>query len=305
MEQSALQWTLIGGVVLALGVTFVAFCCYRKTRRILERLMVMLDEAMEGRFTECTYDESMLSAVETKLKHWISKANVTSKQLTMEHEKVKAMISDISHQTKTPIANISIFSELLLEQELSTDCEEYVNLLRKQSIKLSFLIDALIKASRLETGVVKINLMQVEVLELIAQVCEEANKKVELKHMKFFCNLEPLKLVLDFKWTKEALYNVIDNAIKYGSEGSQITICGTKYELFYRIDITNKGVGISEDERSKIFTRFYRSKEVADYEGVGLGLYLVREIVTMQGGYIKVHSKQKETTTFSIFLKIE
>ena len=102
-------------------------------------------------------------------------------------------------------------------------------------------------------------------------------------------------------WTTEALANIVDNAVKYTEHGT-ITISTVSYEMFARIDISDTGAGISESEQSKIFTRFYRSKNVREQEGVGIGLYLSRQIISGEGGYIKVASAPGKGSTFSIFL---
>ena len=106
----------------------------------------------------------------------------------------------------------------------------------------------------------------------------------------------------DPKWTQEALGNLIDNAIKYTPAGGSVTVSVTPYELFCRIDVADTGPGIPEDEQARIFERFYRSPTVRDEQGVGLGLYLAREIAAANGGYIKVTSRLGKGSTFSLFL---
>ena len=100
----------------------------------------------------------------------------------------------------------------------------------------------------------------------------------------------------------QALYNIVDNGVKYTPVGGEIRLSANRYELFFRIDIADNGIGIAEEEQAKIFTRFYRSPMVLGEEGVGIGLYLSREIITAQGGYIKVVSKQGQGSVFSVYL---
>ena len=107
--------------------------------------------------------------------------------------------------------------------------------------------------------------------------------------------------VFDFKWTAEALANIVDNAIKYTERGT-IRISAVSYEMFARIDISDTGSGIPETKQAKIFARFYRSKSVREQEGVGIGLYLSRQIISGEGGYIKVASVPGKGSAFSIFL---
>ena len=111
-----------------------------------------------------------------------------------------------------------------------------------------------------------------------------------------------LSACFDLKWTAEALYNILDNALKYTPPGGEIRVTAQAYELFCRIDVSDTGIGISEDEIPKIFSRFYRSSAVSQEEGVGIGLYLSREIITLQGGYIKVSSEPGKGSCFSVFL---
>ena len=110
-----------------------------------------------------------------------------------------------------------------------------------------------------------------------------------------------ISAAFDMKWTAEALANIVDNATKYTEHGT-ITISAVSYEMFARIDISDTGTGIPESEQAKIFARFYRSNSVQKQEGVGIGLYLARQIISGEGGYIKVASVPGKGSTFSIFL---
>ena len=106
----------------------------------------------------------------------------------------------------------------------------------------------------------------------------------------------------DLKWTLEALSNILDNAVKYTPAGGTVSVNAQEYEMFVRIDVADSGIGMSEEETAKVFARFYRSPRVSQEKGVGIGLYLVREILSREGGYIKVTSKIDQGSTFSVFL---
>ena len=125
------------------------------------------------------------------------------------------------------------------------------------------------------------------------------------KNIKFYIeNCDELYAKFDLKWTREAVFNIVDNAIKYTDFGGEINVSFTRYEFFVRIDIKDNGIGIEENEIPKIFTRFYRCMSASDKDGVGIGLYLSRKIISMQGGYIKVKSKVFKGSVFSIFIPI-
>lgn len=285
-------------ILLVVLVLYVVEIC--RARRVLNHISNMLLEAKNGTFTESCYDETKLSAVEGQMKEWIAHSITTSKQLEKERDRIKTTISDISHQTKTPISNISIYTELLSEQELPEDSKEYVLRLREQSQKLNFLIEALMKSSRLEMKVVALQPSNYHIEDLLEQICDQCELKAKNREIIIIKVIERCSLQIDAKWTREALFNIVDNAIKYADKTTTIKIVGVKYPMFYRIDITNQGIGVKPEEVNAIFGRFFRSDNVRDEDGVGLGLYLAREIITLQGGYIKV--KPGTEPTFSLFI---
>lgn len=140
--------------ILAAAILLCAaaiWCERRKTRRTLEKMNEMLDAAMRGDFTEDSFDETLLSALESKLAHYLAASTVSARNVSTEKEKLKTLIGDISHQTKTPIANILLYAQLLREQPGNTVC---LDALDAQTKKLQSLIEALVKTSRLESGVI-------------------------------------------------------------------------------------------------------------------------------------------------------
>lgn len=299
-------WTIAVAAAAAIvaGVT-VALLYRAKMRQLLSSLNNMLQSALGGDFNEHTFDESVLSAVESKMAHFLSSCTVSSKNLAAEKDKIKALISDISHQTKTPVANILLYSQLLYEHELPEDCAVCVKALSAQAEKLDFLIGALVKTSRLESGIIAVNPQRGAVRTLLNDVAAQISPKAAAKEIAIEMTAEEGIAYYDPKWTTEALYNVLDNAVKYAPWQSTVTIRAIPYELFFRIDVTDEGPGIAEEDQGKIFSRFYRSPAVNGQEGVGLGLFLAREILSNGGGYIKVASKPGCGSTFSIFLPTE
>ncbi|WP_330370492.1 sensor histidine kinase [Butyrivibrio sp. AE3003] len=218
-----------------------------------------------------------------------------------ERDKIKSLISDISHQTKTPISNLILYSELLENGELSGVDRSNAEAIHAQAEKLRFLIDSLVKLSRLENGILALEPQETPLMSLLEDIVRQFEEKAEKKGLKLELNKTDAKAVIDAKWTHEALANIVDNAIKYTDNGS-IKISVTPYEMFVRVDIKDTGIGISEEEHPKIFKRFYRGTEVKQKEGVGIGLHLAREIISGEGGYIKLSSTPGEGSTFSVFL---
>ena len=218
-----------------------------------------------------------------------------------QKDRISALISDISHQTKTPIANLMLYSELLSEEELPPQMRSNVEAIRQQSEKLRFLIDSLVKLSRLENGILTLSPHPQPLQPLLDEIAAQYTRKADEKGLTF--TVLPTAAAADFdgKWTAEALGNLVDNAIKYTESGS-ICVGVQLYELFARVDVTDTGIGIAEAEQPKIFSRFYRSQAVCEEEGVGIGLYLARKIISDQGGYIKLRSEVGIGSTFSVFL---
>lgn len=270
--------------------------------RLYNRLNQLLDRAQKDDFKDYHFDETRHAALETKLYHFITANQAMLEKASQERESVKTLISDISHQTKTPIASLKLYSEWLNEAPLEDAHLEAVHAIHSQTEKLSFLIEALVKASRLETERYAFFSKNHSVDPLIEAAIRGNGLSASAKDIAI--HFEPCghEAYYDYKWTLEAIHNLIDNAIKYAPPKSHIQIKTYEYPLFTRMDVTDQGIGIEEHEIPHIFTRFYRSSEVYAVEGVGLGLYLTREIIQKQNGYLKVKSEKQKGSTFSIFL---
>ena len=297
-------YALLAGAILAAGAV-VAWDRWR-ARRLLRRLEAMLDAAVQGTFLESGYDESLLSAVEARLAQYLSASAVSDRNLREEKEKIKTLIADISHQTKTPIANVLLYAQLLSEQELPAESRACVEALEGQARKLQALIEALVKTSRLETGILALHPEPGSLGPMLEEAAAQMAPRAAEKGIAL--RLEPaaeMKAVFDPKWTGEAVCNLLDNAVKYTPSGGAVTVRARAYEMFCRIDVSDTGPGIPEEEQAKIFRRFYRASGAYQAEGVGIGLYLVRQIAQGQGGYVKVASRPGEGSTFSLFLPRE
>ena len=290
------------GLISVLLVVLTILYNRKKTRETMEAIEDMLDSAMNGTFTETSFDESKISALETKFANYLSSSEISSQNVADEKDRIKSLIADISHQTKTPIANLMLYSELLLEDEIPEPARVNAEAIHHQSEKLCFLIDSLVKLSRLENGIIALSPKHTALQPMLESIYNQYSAKAKEKGLSLKLNNKAdISAQLDPKWTAEAIANILDNAIKYTESGT-ITISAEAYEMFVRIDIADTGTGIPEEEQPKIFSRFYRSKNVQEQEGVGIGLYLAREIISSEGGYIKVSSTPAKGSTFSVFL---
>lgn len=293
--------------ILCIVISSLIIFLYRlHTLRIIRRLEEMIDAAIDGSFSEQIFDESRLSSLENRFAKYLSAAETSYRNIAAEKNSIKELISDISHQTKTPITNILLYSELLEEQPLSSEAKQYLSSLTLQTEKLHFLIDSLMKLSRLETGILALSPKKTFVYPMLEKLAVQYSPFAEEKGLAFFMkNTDSEKenpaAVFDEKWTVEAVGNLIDNAIKYTEKGS-VTLSVKLYEMYLCIQITDTGIGIPEEDYSRIFSRFYRSETVHEKPGVGIGLFLARKIITLQNGYIKICSKPGKGSVFSVFL---
>lgn len=295
-------WFCAISVMILLGTAVWVWHTYYRMRRIMAHMNGMLEATIDGTFQEQVYDESMLSSIETKLAHYLSASAVSAKNLAEEKEKVKQLIADISHQTKTPIANLLLYAQMLEEKELPGEAQAFVQELSRQAQKLDFLTVSLVKASRLETGMFVLHPKWEPVSPMLEEVLGQIAPKAESKRQTVSFVPDRMCAYFDPKWTMEAIYNIVDNAVKYTPEGGEINIALMDTELFVRIEIKDTGIGISEADTAKIFQRFYRGTQVSGEEGVGIGLYLARQIITGENGYMKVKSVVGEGSSFFVYL---
>lgn len=294
---------LVTAALICIAAAIAVIIIYRRrTVKIIRSLDKMIDKAINGTFTEENIDESMLSSVEAKLAGYLSASELSAKNVAAEKEKIKELISDISHQTKTPIANILLYTDLLKEQELNGQARLCAEETAAQAEKLSFLIITLVKLSRLETGVFALLPVKTKLMPMLEKIYRQYQPKAEEKGLRFTLEPTEAQAVFDEKWSAEAIGNIVDNAIKYTDSGF-VTISVREYEMFCSVTVSDSGKGIAEEEQGRIFTRFYRSPSVSRNEGIGVGLYLAREIVNGCGGYIKVSSEVNKGTEFSVFFQ--
>ncbi len=291
--------------VLLSVICFVALI-RRKLVRFSDAFCVLLDDMLSGEAVpqQSIEEESLFYKINYQLGRLYEVMQENKNSIAKERADLQELISDISHQVKTPIANLKMINSTLLEQEVSAQKrKEFLSAQSSQLDKLDFLMQAMIKTSRLETGVISLEQKQQPVYDTLAAALGGILLNAEKKRIEVQVNCpENMSAAHDRKWTSEALFNILDNAVKYTPAGGQIRIQVECWEMYVKIDIADTGIGISEQHQGTIFKRFYREDAVHDVEGIGIGLYLAREIITLQGGYIRVASEVGKGSVFSVFL---
>ena len=248
--------------------------------------------------------ETMLARISHRLSRLYQIMQENRRKVDEERQELQALVSDISHQVKTPVSNLKMAADTLLEKPMAeAERTDFIRGIRTQTDKLDFLFQALVKTSRLETGVIQLDKKPGRLFDTVAQAMSGIVYAAEKKQIAVSVDCpEDLTLSHDGKWTSEALFNLLDNAVKYTPAGGNISVSVMAWEMYVEVRVTDTGKGISESNQAAIFRRFYREEEVHEQQGVGIGLYLAREIVTRQGGYIKVVSEPGKGSEFSIML---
>lgn len=304
-------------MLAALAIVMLCVCLcmviyfMKREKRFSERIQSMLEDAISGKFQEEHLDESRASVIENNMWRYLCDHEVAVRNLEQEQEQMQAQISDISHQAVIPIANIVLYSQLLeewIEAQKLEDKQEIkgeLAAIREQAETLDFLIESLVKLSRLETGIIHVNIRKQPLQVVLDAVKKQFQVIAARKEIQFEVSDTDEYAAFDAKWTIEAVANIVDNAMKYTPFGGKVAIRVLAYSSLVRMDVADTGIGIPEAEQANVFSRFYRSKMVSDRPGVGIGLYLAREVMNAQNGYIKLSSKMGKGSTFSIFFMKE
>lgn len=296
--------TVLAAALILCLITVIS--CYTYVNREFNRISHIIGSFLNKKTIEETdVADTRESKLISQLKQLLMITEHDTRMSREEKESVTRLISDLSHQLKTPLANMKMYTELLKEDNLSEEeKKEFIVRTSEQTVKMEWLLNNLFKASRLETGIIDFDASYTCVKDTIADGISAVYGQAEKKNIKITLEACEDKLLYhNRKWTAEAISNILENAIKYSSLDSNITLTVLPMELYTRIKIKDQGIGISEEEYNLIFKRFYRSKKVEQKEGNGLGLYLSQLILSKQGGYITVDSKIGEGSCFSVFLK--
>ena len=163
-------------------------------------------------------------------------------------------------------------------------------------------MEALVKSSRLETGLLTLHPEPGQLAPMVERAAAQYAPKAQAKQIRLTVGRTDGGALFDPKWTEEALCNLLDNAVKYTPDGGEVTVEVRPYEWFTAVSVRDTGPGIPEEEQANIFGRFYRAPGTYQAEGLGIGLYLTRQIAAGQGGYVRVKSAPGQGSTFLLYL---
>ena len=229
-------------------------------------------------------------------------------RLEQEENSTKALITDISHQLKTPLASIKMSHELSLSSDLSEEeRQSFLETETQEILKMEVLLDELVKLSRLENSMIQITCETCSIKKTISEAVSQIYIKANAKDIEICVDMKKdVETPHDHKWTVEALTNILENAVKYSASGTTVNIYVSCLVNHVLIKVEDEGIGIPEGEGHEIFKRFYRGSNAKDLvkEGAGVGLYLARSIIEQQGGTIVAKRKNGSGTIFQITLPL-
>ena len=303
-------WVLTTGGLLmlcALAWMFLLTVVFSKRLSVFTKeLCRAMDQMISGSRepVRAVDSETLFARISYRLSRLYDIMQENRRKVDKERQELQILVSDVSHQVKTPVSNLKMVTDTLLSKSVTEkERREFLQGIQNQTDKLEFLFQALVKTSRLETGAIRLEKKDAPLIDTLAMACSGIVYAAEKKDICVTVDCpEGLLLSHDSKWTAEAVFNLLDNAVKYTPAGGAIRVFVEQWEMYVKLSVSDTGKGISESNQAAIFRRFYREEEVHEQQGVGIGLYLTREIVTRQGGYIKVVSEPGKGSEFSIML---
>lgn len=297
---------MVINIILVILLCFTVYCGIYRERKTYRSIDKLLDCVLSQEKIEISdVKEGELSALAHKIHRIQEVLGKHIEKAEQEKEQVKSLVSNMSHQLKTPLANLSVYTEILSDQELEEKKKaEAAEKIKKQIDKLDWIIGSLAKMVKLEQDVIVFDAEGISIRKTILDAIDTVYEKMEKKEITLVSEpYEDILLYHNRKWTVEVFVNLLENAVKYTDRGGTIQIKVCPYEIYTEIQIIDNGCGIHEEEITEIFKRFYRSREVEHIEGSGIGLYLSNLILEKEKGYLVVKSVYGEGSCFSVFLQ--
>ena len=294
-------------IAFAIGIITGGSIIYIRQRKLrmeeLRKAAAMTEDILAGHRlrTSAPGDELLLARIENQLVRIQEVLDGRRKEAEKSRDEIQKLISEIAHQMRTPLTNIESYTGFLrnitetaeqnLEGEASGSNEkiglQYISALEVSEKKLHFLVDSFVKMARLEQHIIQIHKNEKDLLKTIQNTFGQIQNRAEEKQIRFHITLPKQALcVHDSNWLSEAVFNILDNAVKYSEPGGTVEVSLKQNELYMKLQVRDYGIGIEEGEENQIFRRFYRGRRVTVQEGLGIGLYLAREIMNLHGGFM-------------------
>ncbi len=294
------SWIAIVVYLLLLLALMFLVVKWRSSKLIKEKLR--LEQLVKDRTKEVYQKNELLEKQSQKLQE-------------MDHIKSR-FFANISHEFRTPLMLIMGPTEQMLAESTVAKQQENLDMILRNSKRLLRLINQLLDLSRFDSGKMKLQTAYRNIVPFLKGVSSSFHLMAVQKklNLQFQTTQEEISLYFDFEKLEEVFTNLLINAIKFTPEGGTITVSVSRppsqdsntSQQFAQISVKDTGIGISADQLSRIFDRFYQveNHQKKSYEGTGIGLSLVKEIVSLHQGKVDVHSQEGEGTEFIILLPI-
>ncbi|MDE7018920.1 MAG: HAMP domain-containing histidine kinase [Lachnospiraceae bacterium] len=307
MSSQTIILILMACLILCLAALAISIAYFMLQWRKLDTILEHFQSGNNYKNLHFDLYETRESRIASQLCRILDSGQFQKMQAMEEKNQVMELVSNLSHQLKTPLANITMNMEFLEDSTLSEEMRaKFLEHTKSQANKMQWLMNDLLKASRLENGMIQFRAEYTGIKDTIAKALSSVYAQARAKNIQLSVEeFQDFCLYHNPKWTSEAMSNILENAIKYSPEDSHVRITLSKMDIYTDITITDEGIGIPEKEFNYIFTRFYRGHDVEQQEGSGLGLYLAQLILQHEKGYITVSSKKGKGSSFHIFLLID
>ena len=289
------------GMAAALGM---AVCRLRHQEQSMENAAHQIAEYILDRRKggiECS-EEGAMYRLFHEVNSLVTMADAHADSERRAKEFLRDMISDISHQLKTPIAALNIYNGILQQETAdAATVREFTSLSEQELDRIESLVQSLLKMARLDAGAITLERSPENVFDLLEHIkrqysfrAEQEGKEIALE------GDEQTVFSCDRTWLTEAIGNLVKNALDHTAQGDRILVRWQQSPCLTQITVEDTGSGIHSEDLYHIFKRFYRSRFSKDTQGVGLGLPLAKSIVEAHQGSIEVHSKLGQGTAFTI-----
>lgn len=289
--------------VSILGVFIVSVFSHKRQEKQLSELVLYLMKVQDRlelpEITKC--NEGQLGILQSEIYKLVVSLKEQSQNATRQNTYLADMLSDISHQIKTPLTSITIMTELLENPDLPEEKrEEFIGKINQQVDRITWLIKNLLTLSQLEADVLKLKKEKISVSDLLKKACQPFEVMAEVKDISLeIQKAEEMELICDIHWTVEAVSNIIKNCIEHTASGGRVVVCAQQNNFATNIQISDNGEGIPKEHLPHIFERFYKGGNTSS-NSIGIGLAMSKQIIMRQNGNISVTSKEGEGTTFLI-----
>ncbi len=304
-------WIMIAALAGGAAGAMAAVCIVRRQRRReLKELLDLTECILEEKemINKTAGEETLYAKIEERLIRIWRMAKGRRDEAEKSRENLLQLITEIAHQLRNPLSNVLNYLELARGEIHEKDSEMYgyIQAAQEAGQKLQFLTESFIKMSRLENGVIQIRKETNDIRSTLLNALGQIQRKAEEKQLEVQVELPyGLEFWHDPNWVGEALFNVLDNAVKYSEEKGKVEVRTLENEMFFKISVKDDGIGIEKGEEGRIFQKFYRGKRVSTQDGFGVGLYLARQIILAQGGFIRVKRQKKGLNVEIFFSKTE